>query len=176
MSAILLSYLAMSYTFSGFVCYLAALKHFPKKFQLAGFSKHPALLGNLAVTILWPIWLLREIERDSNWHGKCTITWANEIAFPPPVGYSQGGSPLETRVRIEIPKIYQQDPVLSRLTSEYGVTFTITKALLNVKNQENGLFDLELSGTPQQIQKALEYLLQKEVKFLEKASHDGDNW
>ncbi len=85
-------------------------------------------------------------------------------------------NPTKTRLRIQIPKSYQQEPVISRLTSDYGLAFNITAARLGVGNQENGLFDLELQGTPEQIQKALGYLVKLNVKVWGKPNPDGDSW
>ncbi|MBD2182788.1 NIL domain-containing protein [Planktothrix sp. FACHB-1355] len=76
-------------------------------------------------------------------------------------------SSTKKRIKIEIPQNYQEEPVISRLTSEYGLTFNITEAMLENSNIGNGLFDLELQGTPQQIQSALDYLWQLKVKILE---------
>lgn len=63
-----------------------------------------------------------------------------------------------TRIRIRIPKHYQQDPVISNLISRYGLTVNIAAALLGANAREDGWFDLELQGTVPQIQSALLYL------------------
>ncbi|MFM7426707.1 MAG: NIL domain-containing protein [Elainella sp.] len=63
-----------------------------------------------------------------------------------------------TRIRIRIPKRYQQEPVISKLISEYGLTVNIAAALLGANAREDGWFDLELQGTVPQIQSALIYL------------------
>ncbi|NEQ25066.1 MAG: ABC transporter [Microcoleus sp. SIO2G3] len=66
--------------------------------------------------------------------------------------------PTQTRIRIRIPKDYHQEPVISRLVSEYGVTVNIAAALLSANAREDGWFDLELRGTAAQIDSALIYL------------------
>ena len=81
----------------------------------------------------------------------------------------------KTRIKIQVPPKYQTEPVISSLTTDYGLIFNITIALLK-GGQEDGIFHLELFGTPQQIQKALDYLLEKEVKIWGKANADGDSW
>lgn len=64
----------------------------------------------------------------------------------------------QTRIRICIPKRYQQEPIISKLISEYGLTVNIAAALLGANAREDGWFDLELQGTVPQIQTALLYL------------------
>nr|WP_275993540.1 NIL domain-containing protein [Argonema antarcticum] len=77
------------------------------------------------------------------------------------------GSSTSATIKIQIPKNYQKEPVISRLTSDYGLTFYITEAILGTSNQEDGLFALKLDGTPQQIKNALDYLLKMKVKISE---------
>lgn len=91
-------------------------------------------------------------------------------------GASKVDSPTQTRIKIQIPRIYQQQPVISHLTSDYGLTVNITGALLGGSSQEEGLFDLELHGTPQQIQGALAFLEQLNVKIWGKPNPGPDSW
>jgi ABC-type methionine transport system ATPase subunit len=63
-----------------------------------------------------------------------------------------------TRIRIRIPKRYQQEPIISKLISQHGLTVNIAAALLGANAREDGWFDLELQGTVPQIQSALLYL------------------
>lgn len=63
-----------------------------------------------------------------------------------------------TRIRIRIPKRYQQEPIISNLISHYSLTVNIAAALLGANAREDGWFDLELQGTVPQIQSALLYL------------------
>lgn len=62
------------------------------------------------------------------------------------------------RIRIRIPKRYQQEPVISNLISQYGLTVNIAAALLGANAREDGWFDLHLQGSVSQIQSALLYL------------------
>lgn len=64
----------------------------------------------------------------------------------------------QTRIRIRIPKEYHQEPVISKLISQHGLTVNITAALLSVNAREDGWFDLDLQGTVEQIRSALIYL------------------
>ena len=53
---------------------------------------------------------------------------------------------------------YAQEPVISRLVSDYSLTVNITAAILGANAVGDGWFDLELKGTDAQIQSALTYL------------------
>ncbi|MBE9205690.1 NIL domain-containing protein [Nostoc sp. LEGE 06077] len=69
------------------------------------------------------------------------------------------------RIRLRIPKDYHQEPVISHLVSDYGLTVNITAAILGANAVGDGWFDLELKGIDTQIQDGLSYLqnLQLEV-------------
>jgi ABC-type methionine transport system ATPase subunit len=62
------------------------------------------------------------------------------------------------RIRLRIPKDYQQEPVISRLVSNYGLTVNITAAILGANGIGDGWFDLDLQGTSAQIESALTYI------------------
>jgi NIL domain len=64
------------------------------------------------------------------------------------------------RVRLQlcIFKNYQHKPIISELVSEYGLTVNITSAVLNPLVQDDGWFDLEFWGKPQQLRSSLSYL------------------
>lgn len=62
------------------------------------------------------------------------------------------------RIRVKIPKDYHQEPVISRLVSDYGLTVNITAAILGANAVGDGWFDLELQGEDTQIQSGLTYL------------------
>ncbi|MBE9035354.1 NIL domain-containing protein [aff. Roholtiella sp. LEGE 12411] len=62
------------------------------------------------------------------------------------------------RIRVRIPKDYHQEPVISRLVSDYGLTVNITAAILGANAVGDGWFDLELQGTDVKIQNGLTYL------------------
>ncbi|MEH2285932.1 NIL domain-containing protein [Nostoc sp.] len=62
------------------------------------------------------------------------------------------------RIRLRIPKDYHQEPVISRLVSDYGLIVNITAAILGANAVGDGWFDLELQGTDAQIQSGLTYL------------------
>lgn len=84
--------------------------------------------------------------------------------------------PTKTRVRIRIPKQYQEEPVISRLVSQYGVTVNINSALLGANARDDGWFDLELRGTPQQLQSALTYMNELDLEIWGNPSPEEDGW
>lgn len=68
------------------------------------------------------------------------------------------------RIRLRIPKDYHQEPVISRLVSEYGLTVNIVAAILGANAVGDGWFDLDLQGTDTQIQSGLNYLQEIELE------------
>ncbi|QYX30630.1 NIL domain-containing protein [Sphaerospermopsis torques-reginae] len=62
------------------------------------------------------------------------------------------------RIRMRITKEYHQEPVISRLVSDYGLTINIKAAFLGQDAISDGWFDLDLQGTETQIQNGLNYL------------------
>lgn len=158
MSAFLFSYFFLSYSVFGFLCYLAFQRNLKQKLYLTGLSTFSPPLGNLVLPFFSPIRIVQESfqKNGANSRGNGNVTKA--------------------RIRIQIPSTYQKEPVISYLTSQYGLIFNITGASLKSHNQSVGIFDLELTGTPQQIQKALDYLITKQVKIWGKPNPDGDAW
>ncbi|MDM9379312.1 NIL domain-containing protein [Chlorogloeopsis sp. ULAP01] len=67
------------------------------------------------------------------------------------------------RVRIRIPRDYHQEPVISRLVSDFGLTVNIAAAILGANAVGDGWFDLDLQGTKEQIQNGLTYF--KDLKL-----------
>ncbi len=62
------------------------------------------------------------------------------------------------RIRLRIPQEYHQEPVISRLVSDYGLIVNISAAILGSNAIGDGWFDLDLQGTTAQIDNALVYL------------------
>ncbi|MUH00121.1 ABC transporter [Scytonema sp. UIC 10036] len=62
------------------------------------------------------------------------------------------------RIRLRVPKEYHQEPVISRLVSNYGLTVNITAAMLGSNGVGDGWFDLDLQGSHEQIESALIYI------------------
>jgi hypothetical protein len=62
------------------------------------------------------------------------------------------------RLQICISKDYYQKPIIFNLVSRYGITVNIVGALLSANQQEDGWFDLDLWGKPQQLFSSYHYL------------------
>ncbi|WP_242040728.1 NIL domain-containing protein [Coleofasciculus sp. FACHB-1120] len=80
------------------------------------------------------------------------------------------------RVRIRIPKEYQEEPIISRLVSHHGVTVNIAGALLGANARDDGWFDLQLSGSTRQLQSALTYLNELDLELWGKSDSEQDGW
>ncbi|HCF28255.1 MAG TPA: NIL domain-containing protein [Cyanobacteria bacterium UBA11049] len=61
-------------------------------------------------------------------------------------------------IRTRIPKTYQRQPIISRLISRYDLTINIAAALLGNYDRNYGWFDLELQGSPENVESGLVYL------------------
>ncbi|MBW4649795.1 MAG: NIL domain-containing protein [Kastovskya adunca ATA6-11-RM4] len=84
--------------------------------------------------------------------------------------------PTQTRIRIRIPKEYNDEPIISRLVSHHGVTVNIAAALLGANARDDGWFDLELRGSNRQIQSALIYLDEMDLETWRGANSEEDGW
>jgi hypothetical protein len=68
--------------------------------------------------------------------------------------------------QVVIPPTYQRLPILSRLTSRFGVTVNIVGAALSAGWERSGEFVLALWGSPQQQASGLAYLKSLDVQFV----------
>jgi ABC-type methionine transport system ATPase subunit len=82
----------------------------------------------------------------------------------------------QTRIRVRIPKRYQQEPVISNLISDHGLTVNISAALLSANAREDGWFDLQLQGTVPQIRSALLYLNDLDLEVWNGSNEQDDSW
>ena len=85
-------------------------------------------------------------------------------------------SATQVRIKLRIPAQRRQEPIISHLTAQHGLSVNITAARLSPNPQEDGWFDLELRGTPQQLQQALAYLQSLNITIWGKPNPDGDGW
>ena len=84
--------------------------------------------------------------------------------------------PTKTRIRLRIPKQYNEEPIISRLVSDHGVTVNISAALLGSNGRDDGWFDLELRGTSRQIQSAVIYLHEMDLEMWGESNQEEDGW
>ena len=84
--------------------------------------------------------------------------------------------PTQTRIRIRIPKEYNNEPIISRLVSDHGLTVNISAALLGANARDDGWFDLELRGTSRKIQSALIYLDEMDLEIWGESNSEQDGW
>lgn len=80
-------------------------------------------------------------------------------------------TPIQTQIRL--PGKYHKQPVISRLTSRYGLTVNISAASLISGATSEGWFNIELSGNPEKLTNSLSYLqvLGVDLLQLEIANH-----
>ena len=76
------------------------------------------------------------------------------------------------RIRIRVPKQYQQEPIISNLITQHGLTVNIAAALLGANGREDGWFDLDLQGSQAEIKGALLYLNDLDLEIWHET--DGD--
>lgn len=79
----------------------------------------------------------------------------------------------QKRIRLRIPKQYHQEPIISRLISDYGLTINITAAILGANAIGDGWFDLELQGTQVHLENALIYLNELDLEIWNDSEADG---
>jgi hypothetical protein len=68
------------------------------------------------------------------------------------------GQSNRLRLQLCVLKTYYEQPVISKLVSDYGLTVNITSAILKPDNQDDGWFDLDLWGRTKQLHSSLSYL------------------
>ena len=74
--------------------------------------------------------------------------------------------PLIKDIRLRIPEDLHGEPVISQLTSHYGLVVNIVSANLGV-NAGSGWFHLSLKGNQAQIQTAIAYLNDLDIEIWE---------
>ena len=85
-------------------------------------------------------------------------------------------SSTQIRLKLRIPAQRRQEPIVSHLTARHQLSVNITAARLSSNLQEDGWLDLELRGTPPQLQQALAYLQSLNITIWGKPNPDGDGW
>jgi hypothetical protein len=78
---------------------------------------------------------------------------------------NQQQSLVTKRIRIRIPEKHHQEPVISTLVSDYHLTVNIKAALLGTNGKGDGWFDLDLQGSSNELDLALNYLKQLDLEL-----------
>jgi ABC-type methionine transport system ATPase subunit len=65
---------------------------------------------------------------------------------------------IEARIRMRIPREYQQEPVISHLVSQFGLKVNINAAILGLNGNTDGWFELRVTGSQNTIDSAINYL------------------
>lgn len=76
---------------------------------------------------------------------------------------STHANPPPLYIRTPLPKLYQKQPIISRLIRRYDLTINIPAAMLGIHSRNDGWLDLELQGSLQQREAGLTYL--KELNY-----------
>jgi NIL domain len=82
---------------------------------------------------------------------------------------------IQTQIRILIPENYHQEPIISRLVSDYQLTVTIKAAVLGANGVGGGWFELNLAGLPADIDRSLQYLQDLKLDIWN-GEERKDNW
>ncbi len=88
----------------------------------------------------------------------------------------QTSRPTQTKIKIHIPKALHEEPIISRLVSQHGITVNIAAALLGANTRDDGWFELELRGKAEQIQSALTYLNDLDLEIWGQSTAQEDGW
>ena len=80
-----------------------------------------------------------------------------------------------TRLSLQIPPMYREQPILSDLINLHGTQLNILGASLALGNQESGWFDVELSGSSQQVEAAISHLQNLEVTIWNRVTMVSDS-
>jgi L-aspartate semialdehyde sulfurtransferase ferredoxin len=80
-----------------------------------------------------------------------------------------------TRLSLQIPPMYREQPILSDLVNLHDTQLNILGASLALDGQESGWFDVELSGSSQQVDLAICHLQNLEVTIWNRVNLLTDN-
>lgn len=79
---------------------------------------------------------------------------------------------MQTKIHLEIPNQYHQEPIISELAKRFNLDVNILAAVLGGNGRVNGWFQLSLVGAEESIQDALIYLSELNIRVLD-AEPDG---
>ncbi len=78
-------------------------------------------------------------------------------------------------IHLEVPQKFHQEPVLSRLVSDYQLVVNIRAAVLGKNGIGGGWFDLELEGEADRIEAALQFLQDLGLTLWDQ-NHPASDW
>lgn len=82
----------------------------------------------------------------------------------------------QLQLRVRIPKHYANDPIISCLVAQYGLTVNITAALLSMGDRDDGWFELNVTGSHRQIRSALDYMNDLDLEIWPGGEDQIDGW
>ena len=65
---------------------------------------------------------------------------------------------IRKQIRLRVPRDFHQEPIISRLVSDYGLTINIKAAILGANGVGDGWFDIDLQGLATHMDGAVNYL------------------
>lgn len=128
---------------------------------------------------MWYSNLEYELVSGEPWFPSAPVGLPRPLTFSPPREHQRYPRPLATPqasssptepvvCQVVIPLTYQRLPILSRLTSRFGVTVNILGAALSAQRKRGGEFVLAVGGRQQQQARSLAYLKDLQVQFVTK--------
>lgn len=75
------------------------------------------------------------------------------------------GMPIKIQVKMKIPRIYREHPLLYNLAYGYNLDVKILEANLSNDQNNDGLFYLELTGIKERLANALNYISSLNINF-----------
>lgn len=79
-------------------------------------------------------------------------------------------------ITLRIIETYHQEPVISRLISECGLTVNISAAILGESISSDGWFKIDLRGTQAQIDQAFSYLNSLGLEIWNSNTNTEEGW
>jgi hypothetical protein len=98
-----------------------------------------------------------------NWEliSQSPLTVVPGVVVPAPVSVPAEEGVQRSHIHVRVPKEACDVPIISGLVSGYGLVVNVRGGLLSPSREGDGWFDLEVQGTPTQIQNGLAYLRQQ---------------
>ncbi|APB33119.1 hypothetical protein GlitD10_0805 [Gloeomargarita lithophora Alchichica-D10] len=103
------------------------------------------------------------VMQSRNWElvSQSTLGEVAGVSAPAPVTTPADTGLQCSHIHVRIPKAACDVPILSGLVSEHGLMVNLRGGLLSPSHEDDGWFDLDVQGTPAQIQSGLDYLRQR---------------